>query len=74
MRFITLSLILIGLLMTTTATRAADEPTKVLKHIVMYKFHDTLTEARQNKGAEQRCQGRRTKVSGTVCGQSCWNS
>ncbi len=45
MRFITLSLILTGLLMTITTTQAAEEPAKVLKHIVMYKFHDTLTAA-----------------------------
>jgi electron transfer flavoprotein alpha subunit len=45
MRFITLSLILSGLLMTTTSTRAADEPAKVLKHVVMYKFNDNLTPA-----------------------------
>ena len=45
MRLITLSLILCGLLAATTSTHAADEPAKVLKHIVMYKFKADLTAA-----------------------------
>ncbi len=45
MRLITFSLLLCGLVVASSSTLTAEEPAKVLKHIVMYKFHDTLTAA-----------------------------
>jgi electron transfer flavoprotein alpha subunit len=66
MRLITLSLILTGLLMTMTTTHAAEEPAKVLKHIVMYKFHDTLTAAQVEEVVDAF--GKMTKQIDTVIG------
>ena len=66
MRLITLSLILSGLLMTTSSTHAAEEPTKVLKHIVMYKFKDTLTPAQVEEVVDAF--GKMTKQIDTVIG------
>ncbi len=45
MQFLTLTLALFTLLMASPTTHAADEPTQVLKHIVMYKFKDDLPPA-----------------------------
>lgn len=66
MRFITLSLIVSGLLMTTSSTVSAEEPAKVLKHIVMYKFHDTLTAAEVEEVVDAF--GKMTKQIDTVIG------
>ena len=66
MRLITLSLILCGLVVTVTSHLSADEPAKVLKHIVMYKFHDTLTAAQVGEVVDAF--GKMTKQIDTVIG------
>ncbi len=66
MRFITLSLVLCGLLVTTASVHAADEPAKVLKHIVMYKFHDTLTASQVDEVVDAF--GKMTNQIDTVIG------
>ena len=45
MQFLTLALAVLTLLMASPTTHAADEPAKVLKHIVMYKFKEDQTPA-----------------------------
>ncbi len=66
MRFITLSLFLCGLVMATTSTLSAEEPAKVLKHIVMYKFKDSLTPAQVDEVVDAF--GKMTKQIDTVIG------
>ena len=66
MRLITLSLILSGLLVATATIHAAEEQPQVLKHIVMYKFHDKLTPAEVEEVVDAF--GKMTKQIDTVIG------
>ena len=66
MRLIPLSLLLGGILVTASSSLSADEPTPVLKHIVMYKFQDDLTPAQVEEVVDAF--GKMTKQIDTVLG------
>ena len=66
MRLITLSLLLCGLVVASSSNLTAEEPARVLKHIVMYKFHDTLTAAQVEEVVDAF--GKMTQQIDTVIG------
>ncbi len=66
MRLITLSLLLCGLVGASSSNLLAEEPVKVLKHIVMYKFKDDLTLAQVEEVVDAF--GKMTKQIDTVIG------
>ena len=66
MRLMPLSLLLCGLVVASSSNLTAEEPARVLKHIVMYKFKDDLTPAQVQEVVDAF--GKMTKQIDTVIG------